>query len=608
MADKTVRVNVRGNAEKALAGISSKALAAAAAFAGLGAAAKQAVSDYAELDAAQGRLNRSFKQAGADAGAFAAAQKQMLDNMRQFGVGVLEQTNALRDLADTTGSVAEAQESLNLAIDIASQKNISVEQAAEKVRKVHQGEVEVLKELGVLTKDQAEQLGQVADQSERSSIALQFLSEKYEGAAEANAGLADQLNASKEGAKLMNAEVGNVVASLGDVGVGLIGGLLAAATGADSAASAFDKMRSSLSETASEVREAIPDIQALAAGFLSMDASEAAEFILAGGFANPEAVFGLVDKGQNARATPTGRPAPRPTGQPAPAAPGQSASARLAAAPRKGGAKSTPKRGGKRGGGGMEFGADEALDATGNPERALEIAQKKLEMDQTIDEGLRRQLDTEIKLLEIQQMRLDPQLEVVEMQRVEEAAIRDKEAAQHRFNAAIEDEKEARKKANKEAANKEAQKAEQERAKAMDASLSAVDRLSGAFIESEQAKAAISAAIEAARAWAAYPDVAGMVAHGTAATMFAVAAGQGGGGGGAAGAKGSFKTKGGTPIAANDGTEREAGGAVGRGMRDGGRQLAPRIVNVQFRSLSKPTNQEARELANAINDEMGTRV
>jgi hypothetical protein len=144
----------------------------------------------------------------------------------------------------------------------------------------------------------------------------------------------------------------------------------------------------------------------------------------------------------------------------------------------------------------------------------------------------------------------------------------------------------------------------------------AVGQLADTFIDSEGAKAAIKALMAAGESALLFAtgNFAGGISAATAATTFTAAAmmggkggGSGGGGGGKTGAGSADiakQQKGGTGFSADP----EAGGITGSNMRrvGGGRAMAPIVVN--FRSLTRPSPEEARQVADALSDEMRTRA
>lgn len=180
------------------------------------------VDQYAQVDAAQGRLVNSFSAASGGARELAQAEELATEMARRGQATRLDSINNLRTLADASGDARTALLDYRLAIDVASQANISAEQATSLLAKARNGEVEALKDLRGLNKDTAADLGKVEDASLRAELAVQFLRESYEGAAEANAGLIDKQNALKFSLDDAKASAGNLAGAIGSASAGLV--------------------------------------------------------------------------------------------------------------------------------------------------------------------------------------------------------------------------------------------------------------------------------------------------------------------------------------------------------------------------------------------------
>lgn len=215
------RVKAMGNMKTAALGLA----------AGLAAAVKvgaEMVQTYARVDAANGRLKFSLQQTGMAAHMVDAAMRQARSQFKeweQFGVSVEQQSEAMRTLVTESGNYEQSLADVKLAIDVHNAAGLDMQRAAEVVRKVRQGEVEVLKELGILTKDEAEKLGKVEDQSKRTAQALAKLNEKFGGGGAGTSGLEQSLNATN--AKLEDTKriMGELLVTLGEEGTGLLGSM-----------------------------------------------------------------------------------------------------------------------------------------------------------------------------------------------------------------------------------------------------------------------------------------------------------------------------------------------------------------------------------------------
>lgn len=189
----------------------------------VGGALADLVNQYAELDAANGRLQNSFLRAGGGARELAQAEMLATEMARRGQASRLESVNALRLLADASGDATKALSDYRLAVDIASQANIGIEQSTNLLAKARNGEVEEIKQLRGINKDLAADLGRVEDATLRAEFAVQLLTDSYEGAAEQNAGLIDKQNALKFSMEDLGASAGNLTSAIGTGAVGLVG-------------------------------------------------------------------------------------------------------------------------------------------------------------------------------------------------------------------------------------------------------------------------------------------------------------------------------------------------------------------------------------------------
>lgn len=130
---------------------------AAAAFAAAAAAAAayavklavDGVKAAIEDEAAQLRLANALRNVtGATDAQIAAVEQQITKMSLATGVADDALRPAFQRLAVATGSLATAEESLNLALDIAASRNISVEQAANALAKAYEGNFGAVSKLG----------------------------------------------------------------------------------------------------------------------------------------------------------------------------------------------------------------------------------------------------------------------------------------------------------------------------------------------------------------------------------------------------------------------------------------------------------------------------
>ena len=94
-----------------------------------------------------------------------------------------EISDALTEYIDKTGTAAVSTEELSTILGIATQRQKSTTEAANILAKARSGDVEALKELTPLTKDQAATLAKEKDETLRAEKAIAILSKQYAGLA-----------------------------------------------------------------------------------------------------------------------------------------------------------------------------------------------------------------------------------------------------------------------------------------------------------------------------------------------------------------------------------------------------------------------------------------
>lgn len=238
---------------------------AALGLAGLAVALGKAAQKYMEVDAAAGRLKNANKAAGASAEDVAAQQSAAREALVNYGITTLDSTNALQKLTDASGDAGKAATDYKLAIDIASQANISLEQATEMLSKARNGEVEELKSLRDINKEQAQDLGKIEDSTIRAELAVKMLTAAYAGSAEANAGAIDKTAAMKAQLDETATAAGNVATAIGEAGVGLVGALAKLIGLAETGDEFFEKFTSGMNNFAGSIREVSQPIYDLVA-------------------------------------------------------------------------------------------------------------------------------------------------------------------------------------------------------------------------------------------------------------------------------------------------------------------------------------------------------
>ena len=238
---------------------------AALGLAGLAVVLGKAAQKYMEVDAAAGRLRNANKAAGASAEDVASQQSVAREALVNYGITTLESSNALQKLTDASGDAGKAASDYKLAIDIASQANISLEQATEMLSKARNGEVEELKLLRDINKEQAQDLGKIEDSTVRAELAVKMLTAAYAGSAEANAGAIDKSAAMQAQMDEVTTSVGDVTVAIGEGGVGLVGALAKLIGLAETGDEFFEKFTTGMHNFAGSIREVSQPIYDLVA-------------------------------------------------------------------------------------------------------------------------------------------------------------------------------------------------------------------------------------------------------------------------------------------------------------------------------------------------------
>lgn len=126
------------------------AAAAAAAVAYAGKLAIDGVKAAIEDEAAQARLAKALESVtGATNTQIAAVEKQIEKMSLAFGISDEKLRPAFQRLATATGSLAEAQDGLQLALDISAATGKSVEQVSNALGKAYEGNTGALSRLGI---------------------------------------------------------------------------------------------------------------------------------------------------------------------------------------------------------------------------------------------------------------------------------------------------------------------------------------------------------------------------------------------------------------------------------------------------------------------------
>lgn len=528
----------------------------------------EAVATYAKMDAAEGRLQRSIGKtvdaADRQDAAFKRAQATFRDWEGEFGVSAEKQTNAMLDLTEATGNYEQSLSDVSLAIDISAAKGIEFERAAEAVRKVRQGEVEVLKELGVLTKKEAEDLAKVTNEAQRTRDAVTKLTQAFGGGAEGTKGLQTTLDATH--AKLERTEqlVGSIAAKLVEDGTGLV--------------AAMGEFIGVLDEGEHPLDELNDRLSVLAGHAENGDWEKLAGVLMLG---NPAtmgaglALLGINSQGGGSPAAPP--PGAIPQGQMVDEVPEPGAGNFSTAVPNQ----KTPGRRDPNAGSDALTGKDTPSDFELMAIIHEEAYGKQVEAQRAAEEAKREEYN-----------------KTVEIHNEGQKFVQDLEAKTAKMkqeNADIE-------KANA----KEKAKANQMVVDSAFAAAEGAKGLANQFIKDEGAKAVLEGGMQVAYAIANWANPPAAIAHGAAAAQFfAVAAQAGVGGGGskrAAGGSGAAAASAASPTRTPEQNEASAATAFGTGVGSRG-GMSGLTVNVHLNSISKPSAREQRVIGQAVANE-----
>lgn len=580
--------------------LKNKTLAAGAAVAAFAVATGKAIKAQAEQAKVEKQLSFAISATGktrADTALLMArAQEEFADSARETLFTEQEQAKALALIIRTTGKTTGALTLLRQAQDAATASGKELADSAKAVGEAATGDLGPLKELGILSAEQITQFNKLTDASHRATRGFEELETKV-GGARLKIG-----EAAKTGAQLTN-DLKKLQQAAGDLALTFID-LTAAAVGfAGTEKSAIENMSDSVSSAAANIQLyrthatngqmatdalkfaavgltgpflALGSADGVVAGFQERlgdmreeadkakksleDATRVArEFgTLSGAEASPESRQGLPDL---------------PFGFTAPKKEKKKGKKRKKAAP-------------------IDFGAG------GRTEAAASAAAQQAAFDV---EDLEVEFDLREKIAQLTMDGRDFDAERLAIMSDANLTPLEKELAlkkqMQRLDADIVKKKESDRKLRK--------TADKEREAAGFAVADSAVAAAGTIIENEAAVAAMEGAVEFGRAWAAYPDPAGMAAHGAASVaLFAAAAkgGKGGGGGGGGGAGASRAAGGGINPQIADGSEiaRENARAIADELGAGNRGGAGgNVINQFFRSVRMPSDAEARVLLDA---------
>ncbi|MGI9589205.1 MAG: hypothetical protein ACR2MR_13540 [Dietzia maris] len=145
-------------------------------------------AEYAQ----QNRLNKNLEQNLRNMGLSATAASIQLNKLNSEFDAMSRITNfddealsaSFNKLLLVTKDVTEAQKALKVSMDLSATSGKSLEDTSQKVLKAYNGEYMELVELGVITKQQAEEFQKMSDKGKATADVMDILAQKTKGAAE----------------------------------------------------------------------------------------------------------------------------------------------------------------------------------------------------------------------------------------------------------------------------------------------------------------------------------------------------------------------------------------------------------------------------------------
>lgn len=621
-AEKEIRISGKDEASpeirKTGASLKTLGVAAAAAAAGIKLAVDalgDAIDAAVEQDAANGRLIRSFRQAGDSAAEaarrFEQAQNQFSRNTR-FGVTVLDQTDALQRLVKATDDAEQSQRDLRLAIDIQADGVTDLQGATEALVKVRQGDLGVLRDLGIASKDFEARLSAISDESARAEVAISLIRREFKGAAEETRGAKDEISEFNEKLTALKVAAGEAALRVAGEADSLGSALLKVFGIIDEDGSSIDVLNGALDGLIENVKKIeLIDVVNLFALANPVTAAPALLPSIARKFAKE--VGGGGDTGGGDLGNVIGD-----TTVPQADLQGGSGAGigSLAGQISRDVPKDVPKVSGPT------F-TDDELDPTAEAFALADRerkAQRLLEIERETDDIKRLQLETQLALDELSVKKLNDTERQLERERIINEALSERRDILDSREAERDAKKQEKtNKLNADAIEKlkilrEQRKAQIESEREWIAiGLDGAQQVTGAVIENQTAEAALNVLIEGARAAAAFASFGpppfgnpfGLkqgAGHLIAAAKFSAAAAFGGSG--EAAAK-SAPTGGGASFGAS-GEESARQGQILGDVGTGTQARSPVIIN--FSSIGRPTPEDARQIAETVGFEENNQV
>lgn len=180
-----------GGLKNLSAGFSKLGPVIGAATAAIGAITAVLIKSNAEYGE-QNRLNKNLEQTLRNMGFSADQASIQLNKLNNEFDAMSRVTNfddealsaSFNKLLLVTKDVTEAQKALKVSMDLSATSGKSLEDTSQKVLKAYNGEYMELVELGVITKQQAEEFQKMADKGQATAKVMDILAQKTKGAAE----------------------------------------------------------------------------------------------------------------------------------------------------------------------------------------------------------------------------------------------------------------------------------------------------------------------------------------------------------------------------------------------------------------------------------------
>ena len=644
MADKkyTIEIDVDGNADKKLDDIASSSqkadkstkrltkssnkqsgvmgklggvlgslkmgYAAVAAVVVLAAKRLYAASRAAAVQAAEvGKLARSIREAGGSYNDLKRSQDLARQASNTFGVELNKALNSIQSLTEASGDAKKAQDDFALALDISAQSGQDLETVTNALAEARRGEFEGLKKYVGFNKTVLEALTQTKDRAGATADAFDKLKNSYSGAAAELAGADEDAKAVEASLENIETTVGGLASEVAKFHFGDTFGV-----SANEFFSSIDEGADVMLRYATAVNDATDAEKEMIGKMVDIGLPRSValmEFVQAvekrkSGFSDSDGPAGL--PGDSDSDAPFTGPAPLSE---------EERIKRMQAAQKERAAKKKAAE---------EAAKQDALDREARAkdvelrkasiailEAEGEVTIRKLEHKRELIQISQQDLNNEQEKLALKEaeLRLTQDISAIEKRKAEEdtqgviaqqeayfQTLKSAEEKREKQEAALASQKEKRLAYEAKLQNDVAEANRQKGDTAIAAAQGAAD-VAGLFIESEQTKAAMSGAIESARAVSAYAsgNIIGGIGHTASAAMFFAAAGGAGqntgaaAGGGASQSRPSFEER-----ASNRRTQLD-------------REPENTTVQMQFNSTWPASPRNARELTTAVQREMRNR-